>query len=263
MKKIGFIILAIIGLALSSCFQDLGQNPPFDFPEQPTPPPLGVDGQIFYMSFDEDFEDYQSLAEATVVGNPTLTDGKKGKAYTGAKDSYLTFGINNLAAPLSSEMTFGFWYKVNANPDRAGILVIGPPTEGKAANQQNNRTSGIRIFRENASGKQRIKANIGNGTADTWIDGAAKADLDPAASEWKYITLVLTEGRVFFYIDGVEVAAANFSKISWAGCDIMSIGSGAPRFTEWNHLSDNSMIDELRIYNKALSANEVKSLMNK
>ncbi len=263
MKKIGFIILAIIGLSLTSCFQDLGQNPPFDFPEQPTPPPLGADGQIFYMSFDEDFEDYQSLAEATPQGNPTRTDGKKGKAYTGAKDSYLAFGISNLAAPLSTEMTFGFWYKVNANPDRAGILVIGPPTEGKAANQQNNRTSGIRIFRENASGKQRIKANVGNGTADTWVDGGTKADLDPTNAEWKYIALVLTEGKVFFYIDGVEVSAPNFSKISWTGCDIMSIGSGAPRFTGWNHLSDNSQIDELRIYNKALSANEVKNLMNK
>ena len=43
----------------------------------------------------------------------------------------------------------------------------------------------------------------------------------------------------------------------------MSIGSGAPRFNEWNHLSDHSLIDELRIYNKALSAAEIKQLMNK
>lgn len=263
MKKIEFIILAIVGIFLSSCFQDLGQNPPFDFPAQPTPPPLGADGQFFYMSFDEGFEEYQSLAEAAVVGTPTLTDGKKGKAYTGAKDSYLTFGLNNLAAPLSSEMTFGFWYKVNADPDRAGLLVIGPPTEGKPANQQNNRTSGFRLFRENAAGKQRVKANIGNGAADIWLDGSEKADIDPASSEWKYIALVLSEGRAILYIDGEEVAAGNLTKISWEGCDVMSIGSGAPRFTEWNHLSDNSMIDEFRIYNKALSANEVKNLMNK
>jgi hypothetical protein len=40
----------------------------------------------------------------------------------------------------------------------------------------------------------------------------------------------------------------------------MSIGSGAPRFNEWGHLSDNSLIDELRIYNKALTASMIQSM---
>lgn len=263
MKNLGYIFLFIIGIFTTSCFQDLGQTPPFDYPQQPTPPPLGVDGQIFYMSFDTNYEEYQSLAEAMKIGSPTFVDGKKGKAYAGAKDSYLTFDITNMAAPLTSTMTFCFWYKVNGNPDRSGILTIAPKTEGKPANQQNNRTSGFRLFRENASGKQRIKANIGNGAADIWIDGQTKADLDPATTDWKYIALVLSEGKATLYIEGTEVASANLSKISWTGCDIISIGSGAPRFTEWNHLSDNSLIDELRIYNKALTASEIQTLMTK
>ncbi|MCE5206307.1 MAG: LamG domain-containing protein [Porphyromonadaceae bacterium] len=263
MKKTAYIILIMTGIILTSCFQDLGQNPPFDFPEQPTPPPIGADGQMFYLSFDKDLEDYQSLMDATIVGNPTFVDGKSGKAYAGAANSYLTFDIANLAAPLTSEMTFGFWYKVNPVPDRAGILVIGPPEAGKPVNNQNNRTSGIRIFRENASGKQRVKANVGNGTADMWLDGAAKADLDPATAGWVHIALVLTPTKAIFYINGVEVAAGNFSGISWNGCDIMSIGSGAPRFNGWNHLSDNSLIDEVRIYNKALPASEIVRLAAK
>ena len=263
MKKLGYIFLCIAGLFLTSCFQDLGQNPPFDYPEQPTPPPLGADGQIFYMSFDADYEDYQSLSEAMKVGNPSFADGKKGKAYAGAKDSYLSFDIANMAAPPKNEMTFSFWYKVNGDPDKAGIITIGPKTEGKPADKQNNRTSGIRIFRENDGGKQRLKANIGNGTTDIWVDGGSKAHLDPTNPVWKYITLVLTEGKAFFYIDAAEVASGNLLKISWAGCDAMSIGSGAPRFTEWGHLSDNSLIDELRIYNKALSAAEIQAAMVK
>jgi hypothetical protein len=40
----------------------------------------------------------------------------------------------------------------------------------------------------------------------------------------------------------------------------MSIGSGAPRFNEWGHLSDLSLIDEVRIYNKALPASEIERL---
>jgi hypothetical protein len=42
----------------------------------------------------------------------------------------------------------------------------------------------------------------------------------------------------------------------------MSIGSGEPRFNEWGHLSDNSLIDELRIYNKALTASQIKEIVN-
>ncbi len=262
MKNLGYIFLVVTGIFLTSCFQDLGQNPPFDYPQQPAPPPLGADGQIFYLSFDDTYEEYQSLAEALIVGNPTFAEGKKAKAYAGAKDSYLTFDIANFAAPLTSTMTFAFWYKLNGNPDRAGILTLGPKTEGKPANQQNNRTSGFRLFRENAGGKQRIKANVGNGTADSWVDNA-KADLDPDNPVWVHIALVLTEGKVFIYVDGEEAASTNLSKISWNGCDILSIGSGAPRFTEWNHLSDNSLIDELRIYNKVLTATEIKTVMAK
>lgn len=64
-------------------------------------------------------------------------------------------------------------------------------------------------------------------------------------------------------MDGTEVKSIPFTGISWNGCDIMSIGSGAPRFTEWGHLSDQSLIDELRIYNKALPASEIARLATK
>lgn len=46
MKKTGYILLVSLSILMVSCFQDLGQNPPFDYPEQPTPPPIGSDGQI-------------------------------------------------------------------------------------------------------------------------------------------------------------------------------------------------------------------------
>ena len=266
MKKRTFIyqlvLITVLGLVISSCFQDLGQNPPFDYPEEPPKPPISEDGQLFYMTFNDNYKDARSNKEASITGNPGFAGGKVEKAYAGAKDSYLTFKLSDMPAALGPAVTVGFWYKVNASPDRAGIIVIGPVSEGAPANAQNNRTSGFRIFRENAGGKQRIKANVGNGTADGWLDGGDKADIDPTISPWKYLALVLTEGKAFFYIDGEEVASSDLSKVSWAGCDIMSIGSGEPRFNEWGHLSDNSLIDELRIYNKTLTASQIKEIAN-
>ncbi len=235
-------IVTMMMFALQSCFQDMGQNPPFDFPEQPVPPPIGADGQMFYMDFDDDYVDFQSLNEATAIGSPGFAVGLKGSAYAGAQNSYLTF----------------VWYKVNATPDRAGLLVIAPKTEGAPADQQNNRTSGFRLFRENAGGMQRIKANVGNGEFDAWVDGAEAADIDPTKDTWHFIALVFTADKAILYIDGEEVKSSDVA-ISWKGCDIMSIGSGSPRFNEWGHKSDNSLIDELRIYNKALSEGDIKA----
>ena len=260
-KQLYILVAALLLFALPSCFQDLGQNPPFDFPEEPPKPPINEEGQIFYMSFDTDFKETESGKAATTVGTPTLSEGKIGKAYAGAQNSYLTFKLSDIVSQLGFDLTVGFWYKVNPVPDRAGLIVIGPVTEGASADAQNNRTSGFRIFRENAGGKQRIKANVGNGTADGWLDGVEKGDLDPATAGWKYITLTLSKGKAVLYINAEEVATNNLSQISWNGCDIVSIGSGAPRFTEWGHLSDNSLIDDLRIYNKALTAAEIKNIV--
>ncbi len=263
MKKYKLLTASLLLFMLPSCFQDLDQDPPFNYPEEPPKPPISEDGQIFYLSFEDNYKDAVSDQDATKVGNPDFADGKVGKAYAGIQDGYLTFRLSDLASELGSDLTVGFWYRVNANPDRAGIIVIGPATEGASPEAQNNRTSGFRIFREKGDDNntvQRIKANVGNGTGDGWLDGGTNADIAVTAG-WKYITLTLTEGKATFYIDGEEVASNDLSRISWAGCDIMSIGSGVPRFTEWGHLSDNSLIDELRIYNKALTAQEIKDII--
>ena len=78
------------------------------------------------------------------------------------------------------------WYKVNAVPDRACILVAGPEDTANPT-AQNNRKSGFRFFRENAGGKQRFKLNVGNGTADVWVDGGTAADVDPTANAWVHL----------------------------------------------------------------------------
>ena len=68
-----------------------------------------------------------------------------------------------------------------------------------------------------------------------------------------------TEARV--YIDGVEVKQGAFSGIDWTGCDLLSIMSGSPRFNGWDHKSDESLMDELYLFKKALSAEEVALMM--
>ncbi|WP_299099336.1 LamG domain-containing protein [uncultured Winogradskyella sp.] len=217
--------------------------------------------EIFKLGFNGSYTDSYSDEDCTEVGNPSYTgssDAYEGNnAYLGATDSYLTFPTAGL---LNEEFSAVFRYKVNETPDRAGILVIGPP-DADNPDAQNNRSSGFRLFRENAGGLQRIKLNAGNGTADSWFDGGADADIDPTSNQWHQVAFTISATECVVYIDGVVVKQGEFSGIDWTDCDVLSIMSGAPRFTGWNHNSDESAMDDLRIFKKALSHTEILSML--
>ncbi len=217
-------------------------------------------GEVFYMPFEGNYKDMVSNTEASKVGTPDFAQGKKGQSYVGAADSYLTFPAANLQ---SSNFSAVFWTKINTAPDRAGLLVMGPPDIQNAGYPvtQNLRTSGFRFFREGSAVTQRFKLNAGNGTADVWFDGGAAADVDATTGQWVHMAFTISGTRGVVYINGQMVKEGSFTGIDWTGCDLLSIMSGAPRFSEWNHLSDLGMMDELRIFNKELSQTEVQAIM--
>lgn len=213
-------------------------------------------GEVFYMSFDGNTKDLVSSKEATVIGTPGFAPGKVGQAYAGATDSYLTFPTDGLK---SSEFTAVFWLKINAVPDRAGLLIIGPPDPSSTV-FQNKRTSGFRFFREGSATSQQFKVNVGTGTGESWNDGKI---ITPINSEWVHLAFTVSGSKSTIYING-ELAreSALTAGIDWTGCDILSIMSGVPRFTEWLHFSDLSLMDELRLFNKALTKAEIQTIMN-
>jgi len=218
------------------------------------------DGEIFYMPFEETFLEYVSQTEPVVTGTPGYTDGKVGKAYVGAADSYLTFPAEGLQ---NNQLSAAFWMKINPDPDRAGILVMGPEDTENAnyPDAQNNRKSGFRFFREAGGGLQQFKLNAGNGTADTWVDGGEAARVDPAVDEWHHFAFSISGTECVVYIDGEVVKQSDFGGIDWTGCDILTIMSGVPRFTGWSHFSDQGLMDELRIFNKALTQTDVQQII--
>ncbi len=133
------------------------------------------------------------------------------------------------------------------------------PEDPDNPDAQNLRTSGFRFLREGSETEQRFKLNIGTGDGEVWNDGGT---IDPTLNEWVHLAFTISESQTVIYINGVEAMAVDSSPIDWTGCDIMSIMSGAPRFAGWDHLSDLSYMDELYLFDKALTAEEVESLMN-
>ncbi|MBJ2174676.1 LamG domain-containing protein [Aureibaculum sp. A20] len=210
-----------------------------------------ADGETLYMTFDDNFSNKVGGAVAEQVGSIGFaSESKKGSnAFAGAADSYLTYPIDGLFGEAFSVV---FWYKVNADPDRAGIIAVGNDTP-------ENRMQGFRIFREGDASEQRIKSNIGIGTGEVWNDGDV---IDVTAGEWVHIAITVSTTKSKIFFNGVEKRASDMaSPIDWAGCSNMSIGSGMPSFGYWNHLSDSSYIDELKVFNKALSSEEIQDLM--
>ncbi|MFZ2284228.1 MAG: LamG domain-containing protein [Lutibacter sp.] len=210
------------------------------------------DGETFYMPFDGANTELVSGTEPTVVGTPGFADQSVLgiSAYAGAADSNLTFPIAGL---FGNEFSGSFWYKVNSTPDRAGILVVGN-------NVPENRNQGFRLFREGSGTEQRIKINVGTGAGESWNDGGV---INVTAGEWVHIAFTVSQTKSTIYFNGVEKLSATFaSGVDWSGCETLTIGAGGETFSYWNHLSDLSFMDELRLFNKALTPEEIQAIMN-
>lgn len=207
------------------------------------------DGESFYMPFDSGYINLVGGTAAAAVGSPTVTDQTHdgSGAFMGATDSYITHPTDGLLTP---QFSATFWYKVDGNPDRAGILVVGDNAD--------DRNQGFRLFREGSADEQRIKLNVGTGSGESWNDGDV---IDVTAGEWVHVGMTISDTQNKIYLNGVEVRASDMSSpIDWMGCEEFTIGAGGATFDYWGHLSDNSSIDELRFFNKELTAEEVAAI---
>ncbi|MDP5228862.1 MAG: LamG domain-containing protein [Cellulophaga sp.] len=220
---------------------------------------IAVSSQSFKMSFDNNFLEAISKTDANVVGSPSFTTNAKVGvgAYSGADDAYVTFPTAGL---LGNEISGTFWYKIN-NPgtNRAGILTISPP-DPNASNpdRPGNRNSGIRVFREGGA-NQSLRVNVGNGTGN---GTAITPNVFANGSDWVHVAFTVSQTKVIIYLDGVLSAERDITGLDWTGCDSMSIMSGAPLYLIFNHRSDLSDMDELALYNKVLSQEEIMAIMN-
>ena len=219
------------------------------------------DGEVFYMPFDGDFMEEISLTLPTVIGNPSFAAGQKGKAYAGATGAYLSYPTAGIVG--SNGFSVVLWYQINnVAPNLAGIFTISPPSSG------GDRTKGFRLMREGGTTSQNIWSNFGNGTDEFWFNPfytvSTPITSPPAnAAGWWQIAVSVSPTHVSFYINGVSVKESDYAgPIDWTSCSQISIASGSPNTDYWGHLSDNSMIDELRIFNKAISATEVQTIYN-
>lgn len=212
-------------------------------------------GEKVYIPFfgGNTFTDIVAGKVPTIVGTPTtVATGYTGAAYQGATDSYINLPLSGLYS--SNGISFTFWYKVNASPDRSGIITINDDND----NTNDNRTKGLRLFREGGASSQTIKMNVGTGSGESWNDGGSIA----VDGKWVHVAVTVSPTESKIYFDGVLKRTATYTTgFDFSTSSTLVIGSGAPSFTYWGHKSDSSLLDDLRIYDKALTETEVKNTM--
>jgi hypothetical protein len=214
----------------------------------PVYPPM--DDEALYFPLDGFYLDLISGEELTVNGAPGFAEGKVNDAYQGATDAYLSYPA---AIVQADEFSVAFWYKINAVPQRGGILAISAEGDG--------RTTGFRLFRENNGANQNIGLNIGTTSTEVWMNPFVTV---PPDQDWIHIAISIATAKATIYVNG-ELATQNaeidlVSKIDWTGCSSISIGSGMPNFVYWEHFSDLSLYDEMHFFTRAITAAEVQSL---
>ena len=212
-----------------------------------TPADPGTTGLIAYYEFDGDATDSAGNHDGTPTGSPGYVAGKIGQALNMTADSQYV-AVAYAADLAMSTFTVGAW--VNVADLSAARAIVGTRIGGE-------NTFDVKVE------ATRIHGDIGDGTAwlNTSLDISAARGGVIDTGEWHHITYVIDNAaqKCFMYLDGALGATATFSGTPMFMKSGQTLGIGCDYPTEFMH----GQIDDVRIYNRALSEAEVAGLVGR
>ena len=201
-----------------------------------------VDGLIAYYSFNRSATDDSGNGNHGTVYGATLTTDRFGNPdsayhFDGIDDYIEVNPSNNL--DIADEITIAAWVRIE-QPGGYG----SPQHYVVDSRDGNGGGYGLNVDTD------RIQMGVG----DHWAD----LPLQFQASSWHHIAGTYDGSEVIVYIDGFETAS-----VSYGGWEIKS--SSKPLYIgQWYAFGErfDGVIDEVYIYDRALSENEIKKLYN-
>ncbi len=205
-------------------------------------------GAVAYWKFDEGSGntafDYVGGRNGTLFGPPSWVDGKIGGAleFNGA-GYYIEAGTISLT---DQDFTVSAWVNKNVS---GGVLVgtlTGGAGDGFSLMSNSSRPGGISLF-----------------WVQNWVSHAEHyyqtvySDIIITDNQWHYIVGVRKGATSYIYIDGNLEGSDSSSVVSLPDNDPIVIGRMRPGQHEMN-----GIIDEVSIYNRALSAGEISDYYN-
>jgi beta-galactosidase len=84
------------------------------------------------------------------------------------------------------------------------------------------------------------------------------SSLDPVESgRWYHVAAVTDKDHVFLYLDGISQGQSHAIRLPFRGTETLPVFIGA---TQGKHNFLSGLIDEIAVYNRALSPDEVKKI---
>ncbi|MFH1671106.1 MAG: LamG-like jellyroll fold domain-containing protein [Patescibacteria group bacterium] len=187
----------------------------------------------------EDWVDISAGTGTTNFYNPYALDFDGTDDYVGIVDDS-TLDL--------STFTISYWIKPYSSQDTwAGVL-------GKGAGSQSKDHNYTCVF--NGTSDTQMYCGVGDGTT---LEGYDDLFFNVVSDTWNHIVFTAGNGSLIVYVDGTQSNTDSYT--------IAPINASEP-FTIGSETNDNyiyhytGLIDDVRIYNRALSASEVESLAN-
>ena len=176
----------------------------------------------------------------TLSGSYTTAAGKQGNAFSaGAAGTGKVTIPNSASLNLGTTTSISFW--INSSPSANAYASILQKSDFATAGwvvQQNNLTSGLYLRLDTSGGTNQTFPPM------TILDGT-----------WHHVVFVINNGSIAQYKDGVLANTGTY--IQGTG-----FANAAQSIFLKNSTFANMLVDDLRIYNRALSATEVQGIYN-
>lgn len=267
-------MFTVLLVFLSACYETFDPKtyaPPFTISGFSSVKQIEPSSLVAYWGFENSLID--SVSKSTGTGKAvTFQNGFKGSALnlSVASKSYMTFNPSTTITGVQS-FTISFWVNptfVDANNDKAidgilGLVNLSNPT-GFWGN--------IDWFVENGSNNDAAKVvvHVVSGANETWMNVSNYKGL---FNSWTNHTLTYdaTSSKFTYYINGSAMTSSttSYTNTAFTGSGPMVFGCvqfqtnpsiGCCGNQDWASYLTGSL-DEVRIYNKALSADNVNALV--
>ena len=266
-------------LSLGSCKQDLGQDPPFDYPDEGSSG-VQLPDPLYHLACDDDlFLDGTLAGEMkTFTGeSPMFVDGKSGKAYQNVDGQALILtpdAASTTALKSLGNYSIFMWIKFDGtNKNAAGLFSIGNKTIEVAdvaffLNNGNTTTPSEFFF------KGFRQATGVSGKPDAWCDAGDDAKIQNMAGVWAHVGVTYDAGTstITLYHNGGAVCdrvlkdgafgPMTFDEVSGiclgAFPSQVGLGSGAGWTAEASFYT--GAMDEIYLYDQVLTPAQVTAL---
>lgn len=235
-KTLSLVFISLIGIILlTSSFVYVSAQPSCIAP--PT-------GMIGWWPGDGNANDIQGISSGTINGAVSFISGKVDNAFNFTGNGHVTTSLNNLPGGTGSG-TIDFWIKIPTAPTSAQH-VVG--------------IANLLRFVTTPFGEHSVVASVNTSNGPLWL---TTGTVFPAGTDFHHVVFVYdsSTGKGILYLDGVEVDQTGpvdpGTKLVSSGQGGLTIGdlfSGGQAFV--------GSIDEIEIYNLALTQNQIQSIFN-